>query len=80
MYAPYQWREQRDVYSISTYLRQHIPFLWTHGQSAYASIVRIIRTEDEKKGIDFPTKVSLIEERKKERRVKKHVVEALIAT
>ena len=29
------------------------------GQNAHASIVRIICAEDEKKGIDFPTKVSL---------------------
>ena len=34
----------------------------------HASIVRIICTEDEKKGIDFPTKCLYVEESKKERK------------
>ena len=49
--------ERSDVYSISAYLQQCIVVLRTHGQSAHASNVRSICAKD-KKGIDFPTKVS----------------------
>ena len=40
------------MYSISAYLGQRIAALWTHGQNAYASIVRIIHAEYEKNGIE----------------------------
>jgi len=39
-----------------------------HGQNVYASIVRIIRAKDEKKGIDFPTKMSVLRNAKRKGR------------
>ena len=60
--------EWSDVYSVSAYLRQRTAVLWTHRQNAYASIVRIIRAEDEKKGIDFLTEVFLCWGKQKERK------------
>ena len=41
---------------------------WTHEQNACCSIIRTLRAEDEKKGIDFLTEVSLFCGKQKERR------------
>ena len=73
--------ERRDAYLISTFLQQRIAILWTQGQNAYASIVRITRAEDGMNGIDSQPKCLCVEERKRKRRqwVTKRVVEALVA-
>ena len=46
LYRCVAW-ERRNVYSISTYLRQRIVDLWMQGHNAYLSINRIIRAKDQ---------------------------------